>query len=46
MNFDYIEKSDFLVSLAGIYVSLYRLICTEYEIGTNACLQDTFRASA
>ena len=37
MNFDYTGKSDFFVSLAGIYVSLYCLMCTEYEIGTNAC---------
>ena len=33
MNFDYIEKSDFFMSLAHIYVSLCRLMCTEYKLG-------------
>jgi hypothetical protein len=33
------------LSLVGIYVRLAVLISTKYEIRTNACRQDTFRAS-
>jgi hypothetical protein len=33
------------LSLAGIYVRLCALISTEYEIGANINIQDTFRTS-